>query len=237
LILRSGLLLLLGGCVSSSALLRDARLDIGQGQYAEARQKAERAVRQRPHLVEACVLLSQLHYRDRSFDHAVQVIRACGDQQDVLLREQLGLSLYKTEIPAPHEAVEVLEKVVVERPEAVQALLQLATHHAKTSPSRTADLLLQYLAHRSPELASGDDLIRERLVLALLASRRDEEARTQSLLYQRTVAAEIKMAAAYSELKMWSDAWAILDPYLRRTPDDSRAQVLALRIRRHWSPP
>src|SRR4030095_11579193 len=92
--------------------------------------------------------LATVYYGKNKFAEAVALLRRCPDQQNIDVREQLGLSLYKSATPAPPEAVKLLEDVVTARPEAFSAPLQLGLHYLKTDPKKAATLLGLYFKNK-----------------------------------------------------------------------------------------
>jgi tetratricopeptide (TPR) repeat protein len=139
--------------------LLDGRKALESDDFATAEAKFREAISLDPKLNDAYWRLAAILYGKKKYTEAVTLLRRAPDQTDIDVREQLGLSLYKTTNPPPPESVHLLEDVVVKRPDSYAAQLQLGQHLVKSDPKRAAAAIEIYLKYRPPSAASLDPQI------------------------------------------------------------------------------
>ncbi|MGZ3442371.1 MAG: tetratricopeptide repeat protein, partial [Polyangia bacterium] len=136
--------------------LADGRRALESDDFAAAETKFREAISLDPKLNDAYWRLAAILYGRKQYPQAVELLRKAPEQADIDVREQLGLSLYKTANPPPAESVRLLEDVVAKRPDSYAAQLQLGQHLVKTEPKRAAAAIEVYLKYRPPSAASLD---------------------------------------------------------------------------------
>ncbi len=139
--------------------LDDGRKALESDDFANAEQKFREAISLDPKLNDAYWRLAAILYGKKEYAKSVQLLRSAPDQQDLDIREQLGLALYKTANPPPAESIRLLEDVVSKRPDSYAAQLQLGQHLVRTEPTRAAAAIEVYLRYRPPSAASLDPQI------------------------------------------------------------------------------
>jgi tetratricopeptide (TPR) repeat protein len=165
-----------GGGRTGSASAGDQALDDGTkaleaDDFPLAEQKFREAISLDAKLNAAYWKLAAILYGKKKYAEAVELLRRAPDQTDLDVREQLGLSLYKTANPPPAESIRLLEDVVSKRPESYAAQLQLGQHLYKTDPKHGAAALEMYLKYRPPSAASLDPQIHMILGTAYMLSK------------------------------------------------------------------
>ncbi|HEY7955485.1 MAG TPA: tetratricopeptide repeat protein [Polyangia bacterium] len=143
--------------------LADAMKAFQADDYATAETKFKEAIGADSTLTDAYWKLAAIYYRNKKYGDAVAVLRRCPDQQNLDVREQLGLSLYRSANPPPAEAIKLLDDVADKRPSSFAAQLQLGQHYFKSDPKRAANAFELYLRHRPPAAAESDALVHEKL--------------------------------------------------------------------------
>jgi thioredoxin-like negative regulator of GroEL len=184
-----------------------------------AEQNFQGALRADSSSVAAYVNLGMIFYRDRRYGDAVALLSRCPDQSDVDLREQLGLSLYKT--GAQDRAIQLLEAVVKERPDAFASQLQLGVALLKSDPKRAAGLMEAYLRQRPATLSFSDREVRERLGAAYLLARDWPHAIAtyeQLLVARKDLAVMLGLATALVGTRDCSRAIDLLERVLGDAP-------------------
>jgi tetratricopeptide (TPR) repeat protein len=136
--------------------LADGRKALESDDFSTAEQKFREAISLDPKLNDAFWRLAAILYGKKQYTQAIELLRKAPDANDIDVREQLGLALYKTTAPPPAEAVRLLEDVVAKRPESYAAQLQLGQHLVRTEPKRAAGAIELYLKYRPPAAASQD---------------------------------------------------------------------------------
>src|SRR6185437_15993041 len=84
--------------------LADAMKAFESDDYATAEAKFKEAIGADSTLTDAYWKLAAIYYRNKKYRDAIAVLRRCPDQQNLDVREQLGLSLYRSSNPPPAEA-------------------------------------------------------------------------------------------------------------------------------------
>lgn len=176
--------------------LADAMKAFDADDYATAEQKFKEAISADATLTDAYWKLAAIYYRNKKYKDAVTILRRCPDQKNMDVREQLGLSLYRSSNPPPAEAVTVLEEVADQRPSSFAAQLQLGQHFFKSDPKRAANAFEMYLRHRPPTAAETDALVHE------------------------------KLGTDYILLHQWDDAQRQFEGILRTKPNDLMAKLM-----------
>ncbi|MFI5289662.1 MAG: tetratricopeptide repeat protein, partial [Polyangia bacterium] len=125
--------------------LADAMKAFQADDYATAETKFKEAIGADSTLTDAYWKLAAIYYRNKKYGDAVAVLRRCPDQQNLDVREQLGLSLYRSANPPPAEAIKLLDDVADKRPSSFAAQLQLGQHYFKSDPKRAANAFELYL--------------------------------------------------------------------------------------------
>jgi tetratricopeptide (TPR) repeat protein len=149
----------LGADSAGQQSLLDGRKALESDEFAAAEAKFREAISLDPKLNDAYWRLAAILYGKKQYQQAVELLRRAPDPNDIDVREQLGLSLYKTSSPPPPEAVRLLEDVVSKRPDSYAAQLQLGQHLVRTEPKRAAAAIEIYLKYRPPSAASLDSQI------------------------------------------------------------------------------
>lgn len=139
--------------------LTDGRKALESDDFAAAETKFREAISLDPKLTDAYSKLAAVLYVKKQYAQAVELLRRAPDKTDIDVREQLGLSLYKTANPPPAESVRLLEDVVSKRPESYAAQLQLGQHLVRSDPKRAAAAIEVYLKYRPPTAANLDPQI------------------------------------------------------------------------------
>src|SRR5262245_24945608 len=124
--------------------LMDGRKALESDDFNTAEAKFREAISLDPKLNDAYWRLAAILYGKKQYTQAVELLRRAPEQTDIDVREQLGLSLYKTTTPPtppPQEAVRLLEDVVAKRPDSYAAELQLGQHLLKSEPKKAATAL------------------------------------------------------------------------------------------------
>jgi tetratricopeptide (TPR) repeat protein len=136
----------------------DGQKALENDDYAGAEAKFREAISLDSKLNPAYWKLAAVLYHNKKYPEAVSILRRAPEPDDIDVREQLGLSLYKTANPPPAEAIKLLEDVVSKRPEAYAAQLQLGQYRlaSRTDPKAAAAALEAYLKYR-PAAASASD--------------------------------------------------------------------------------
>lgn len=148
-----------GSASAGDQSLADGRKALEGDDFATAEQKFREAISLDPKLNDAYWRLAAILYGKKKYTEAVSLLRRAPDQTDIDVREQLGLSLYKTANPPPAESIRLLEDVVQKRPDSYAAQLQLGQHLVRTDPKRAAAAIEVYLKYRPPSAASLDSQI------------------------------------------------------------------------------
>ncbi len=185
-----------GGDVSpAQQALSDGNKAFDSEDYATAETKYKETINIDSTVVEAYSKLASIYYRQKKYADAIAICRRSSDQQNLDLREQLGLALYKAnQIP---EAVKVLEGVVAQDPTKFGAQLQLGLHYIKGEPKKAAAALEAYLKNR----------------------RSDENA------LKMDPAIKQKLASAYFGDKDYDSAIRIFDELLHGKPNDVNLMI------------
>ncbi|MCU1281442.1 MAG: domain protein, putative component of TonB system, partial [bacterium] len=139
--------------------LADGRRALESDDFATAETKFREAISLDPKLNDAYWRLAAILYGKKQYAQAVELLRRAPEQTDIDVREQLGLSLYKTANPPPAESVRLLEDVVSKRPDSYAAQLQLGQHLVKSDPKKAAAAIEIYLKYRPAAAASLDPQI------------------------------------------------------------------------------
>jgi tetratricopeptide (TPR) repeat protein len=139
--------------------LLDGRKALESDDFATAETKFREAISLDPKLNDAYWRLAAILYGKKQYQQAVELLRRAPDPTDIDVREQLGLSLYKTANPPPAESVRLLEDVVGKRPDSYAAQLQLGQHLVRSDPKKAATAIEVYLKYRPPSAASLDSQI------------------------------------------------------------------------------
>jgi len=121
--------------------------------FPAAEQKFRQAIALDKSLVKAYGELGAVLNAQKKYKDAVDTLKSCPEQKDLLVREQLGIGLDKLGNP---DAVGLLEGVVKEKPDAFAAQLMLGLHYFKTKDYKKVPPALDaYLKYRpTPELDS-----------------------------------------------------------------------------------
>jgi tetratricopeptide (TPR) repeat protein len=146
----------LGSDSAGQQSLLDGRKALEGDDFATAEAKFREAISLDPKLNDAYWRLAAILYGKKKYTEAVELLRRAPDQTDIDVREQLGLSLYKTANPPPAESVRLLEDVVSKRPDSYAAQLQLGQHLVRTDPKKAAAAIEIYLKYRPPSASSLD---------------------------------------------------------------------------------
>ncbi len=152
--------------------------------FATAQAKFTRAIAQNDKLTDAYWHLAAIYYRNRQYAQAVALLRRSPDQANLDVREQLGLNLFKTATPPPVEAVQLLESVVAQRPEAFAAEERIGEYYLRSAPAKSVVALEAYLRSRPSAAASLDGQVRMLLATAQLYAR-DWDAAEQGFIRLR----------------------------------------------------
>jgi tetratricopeptide (TPR) repeat protein len=135
---------------------------------AGAEQKFREAIQLDNTLVLAYGKLGAVLFAQKKYKDAVDVLKKCPDQNDLEVREQLGLNLDKM---GSADAVRILEGVVKEKPEAFASQLVLGLHYFRTKEYKRAPAAFEaYLKNRPAAAAQLDNDIRYKLANAYLLS-------------------------------------------------------------------
>ena len=122
------------GLAGQAGASTTARKALDSDDFATAEQKFREAIALDPKLNDAYWRLAAILYGKKKYSEAVELLRRAPDQTDIDVREQLGLTLYKTANPPPAESVRLLEDVVSKRPDSYAAQLQLGQHSSRREP-------------------------------------------------------------------------------------------------------
>jgi tetratricopeptide (TPR) repeat protein len=136
--------------------LIDGRKALEGDDFPTAEQKFREAISLDPKLNDPYWRLAAILYRNKQYAQAIELLRRAPESSDIDVREQLGLSLYKSSNPPPAEAVRLLEDVVSRRPESFAAQMQLGQHFLRTEPKRAASAIELYLKYRPPSASDQD---------------------------------------------------------------------------------
>ncbi|HEY1584455.1 MAG TPA: tetratricopeptide repeat protein, partial [Polyangia bacterium] len=161
----------LGSASAGDQSLADGRKALESDDFATAEAKFREAISLDPKLNDAYWRLAAILYGQKKYAQAVELLRRAPDKDDLDVREQLGLSLYKTANPPPAESVRLLEDVVSKRPESYAAELQLGQHLVRSDPKRAAAAIEVYLKYRPPSAASLDPQIHNVLGTAYMLAK------------------------------------------------------------------
>ena len=154
----------------------DAMKAFESDDFPAAEQKFKEAISSDSALVDAYWRLASIYYSQKKYKDAIDVLRRAPDQQNLDVREQLGLSLYKSVTPPPPESVKLLEDVIARRPTSFASQAQLGQYLLKVDPKRAAAAFEMYLKSRPPATASSDALFEEKLATAYILSKQFDEA-------------------------------------------------------------
>lgn len=215
--------------------LRDGDKYFEQGDWKKAAAAYDRAIGKAPGEVSAeaygkraAIFIIQKDYKGglefiarakARYPHAPEVL------------EQEALLLWQTD--HKDDAIKIAEQVVAQRPQTFSNQKIIGEYYAARDPVKTAAAFEQYLAHRPPELESGDVLPRIRLGLAYLASARadvgDNDDAQAAKLYGKAadqfelvarrygrkpnaqVNADNGLCAAYAGLGRWDQATTVCE--------------------------
>ena len=215
--------------------LRDGDKYFEQGDWKKAAAAYDRAIGKAPGEVSAeaygkraAIFIIQKDYQGglefiarakTRYPHAPEVL------------EQEALLLWQTD--HKDDAIRIAEQVVAQRPQTFSNQKIIGEYYAGRDPVKTAAAFEQYLAHRPPELESGDVLPRIRLGLAYLASARgdvdDNDDAHAAKLYGKAagqfelvarrfgkkpnaqVNADNGLCAAYAGLGRWDQATTVCE--------------------------
>jgi tetratricopeptide (TPR) repeat protein len=174
----------------------DGQKALENDDFATAEQKLREAISSDAKLNGAYWKLAVILYRNKKYADAVALLRRAPEQEDIDVREQLGLALYKTANPPPPEAVKLLTDVVAKRPEAFLAQLQLGQHIYKTDPKAGATCFENFLKYRPPSASSLDPT------------------------------AHMLLGTAYVYAKEWDQAQREFEGQLKVKPNDMTAKLM-----------
>jgi tetratricopeptide (TPR) repeat protein len=127
--------------------------------FAGAEKKFVEAIGLNPKLTDAYWRLASIHYHNKQYAKAVELLRRCPEPQNLDVREHLGLNLYKTANPPPVEAVKLLEGVVAQRPESFSAQEKLGEYYLKSDPTKATQAFEAYFKARPQAAAELDPQI------------------------------------------------------------------------------
>ena len=156
-----------------------AEAAFNSGRFDDAAPLYERAITLNPSRGEAWIKRAVIHYKQRQYNEAVQLLRR-GQQAvpgDLGIKAQLGLSLYRS--GAQDVAVGLLEEVVAARPGMPDVQLQLATHYVRVGDGKKAVTAIEaYGRARTGEAPDPETQIQIRLIAgsAYLLNRQHPEA-------------------------------------------------------------
>jgi tetratricopeptide (TPR) repeat protein len=156
-----------GGDVSpgQSALDKGVALVISKDN-AGAEEQFREAIRLDAALVDGYWRLGSVLIAQKKYKDAADAMKKCPDQNNVELREQLGIAYDKLGNP---DAVRILEGVVKDKPTAPAANLVLGLHYLKTKDYKKVPATLDaYLKNRPAEAAELDNEVRYKLATAYL---------------------------------------------------------------------
>lgn len=145
-------------------------------EFAEAERKFTECIGLDSSLTDCYWRLATIHYKNKKYAKAVELLRKAPEKTNLDVREQLGLNLYKTATPPPAEAIKLLEEVTAARASSFAAQLQLGQHFLRSDPPKAVVALEAYFKHRPSNLAQADDQIRNLLGTAYLLAKEWEQA-------------------------------------------------------------
>jgi tetratricopeptide (TPR) repeat protein len=128
-------------------------------------------------LVEAYAKLGAVLFAQKKYKDAVDALKKCPDQNDLGVREQLGINYDKLGNP---DSVKILEGVVKDKPESYAAQLALGQHYMRTKEYKKAVPSFEaFLKSRPPALSALDAEIHTKLGGAYLATAAWDDAQRE----------------------------------------------------------
>ena len=145
-----------GSETEEEIVFKKAEEQFNAGNYADAADLFDQAIKLNPARVEAFVKRATLYFRERKFAQAIDLLQRAEklSYSDVTVKTVLGLCLYET--GEKDRGLSYLEDVVKQRPDTYDAQFQIGKHYARLDPERAERALESYFRYRPDDKRSLD---------------------------------------------------------------------------------
>lgn len=152
-----------GSETEEDVLFKKAEEEFNAGDYADAAELYDQVIKINPTRVEAFVKRATLHFRERDFDKAIELLTRAEklSVSDLTIKTVLGLCFYES--GQRERGLTYLEDVVRQRAESYEAQFQIGKHYARVEPSRAITALEQYFRYRPDDQKGLDPLAQHHL--------------------------------------------------------------------------
>lgn len=147
-----------GSETEEDVLFKKAEEQFNAGDYAGAAELYDQVIKINPNRVEAFVKRATLHFRERDYTKAIELLTRAEKQSvsDLTIKTVLGLCFYES--GQRERGLSYLEDVVKQRPESYEAQFQIGKHYARLDPSRAISALELYFRYRPDDQRGLDGL-------------------------------------------------------------------------------
>jgi len=152
-----------GSETEEDVLFKKAEEEFNAGDYAGAAELYDQVIKINPTRVEAFVKRATLHFRERDFNKAIELLTRAEklSVSDLTIKTVLGLCFYES--GQRERGLSYLEDVVRQRAESYEAQFQIGKHYARIEPSRAITALEQYFRYRPDDQKGLDPLAQHHL--------------------------------------------------------------------------
>ncbi len=147
-----------GSETEEDVLFKKAEEQFNAGDYAGAAELYDQVIKINPNRVEAFVKRATLHFRDRNYEKAIELLTRAEklSVSDLTIKTVLGLCFYES--GQRERGLSYLEDVVKQRAESYEAQFQIGKHYARLDPTRAIAALEQYFRYRPDDQRGLDGL-------------------------------------------------------------------------------
>lgn len=171
-----------GSETEEDVLFKKAEEEFNAGDYAGAAELYDQVIKINPTRVEAFVKRATLHFRERDYGKAIELLTRAEklSVSDLTIKTVLGLCFYES--GQRDRGLSYLEDVVRQRAESYEAQFQIGKHYARIEPGRAITALEQYFRYRPDDQKGLDPLAQHHLGTAYFL--RGQIAEAAKLLQQ-----------------------------------------------------
>lgn len=152
-----------GSETEEDVLFKKAEEEFNAGDYAGAAELYDQVIKINPNRVEAFVKRATLHFRERDYTKAIELLTRAEklSVSDLTIKTVLGLCFYES--GQRERGLSYLEDVVRQRAESYEAQFQIGKHYARVEPTRAITALEQYFRYRPDDQKGLDPLAQHHL--------------------------------------------------------------------------
>ena len=147
-----------GSETEEDVMFKKAEEQFNAGDYVGAADLYDQVIKINPNRVEAFVKRATLHFRERDYTKAIELLTRAEklSVSDLTIKTVLGLCFYES--GQRERGLSYLEDVVKQRAETYEAQFQIGKHYARLDPTRAIAALEQYFRYRPDDQRGLDGL-------------------------------------------------------------------------------